>query len=99
MATICTIKVGQVEAATSSQSNDSTMEINNRADMTVLGSNFLPVNDFERSVDVFRWGASAGSVEYPTISEAILYDHLISGKVYRLVIHLYISNITAFVAV
>ena len=46
VAEIRTIKAGRVEASTSSQSNESTMEIDNHVDMTVLGSNFLPVYDF-----------------------------------------------------
>ena len=87
VAEIRTIKVGRVEASTSSQSNESTTEINNHADMTVLGSNCLPVPYFERLVDVSVWDASAGSVECPTISGAIAYDHPISGKVYMLMYH------------
>ena len=42
---ICIIKLGKDDAATSSQSNKYTMEINNQADTTVLSSNFLPVHD------------------------------------------------------
>ena len=80
MVKIRKIKVGQFEAATSSQSNESTMEIVNHAYMTVLGSNFIPVSYFERSVDVSRWDASSGGVECPNISGAIAYDHLIIGK-------------------
>ena len=57
------IKVGQVEAATSSQSNESTMEIDNNVYTTVLGLNFLPVHYFEIPVDVFGCYANSGSVE------------------------------------
>ena len=71
LAAICTIKVGRVEAATSLQSNESTMEINNHADTTVLGSNCLPIHHFEISVDVSGWYASSGSVKCPTISGVI----------------------------
>ena len=60
---MCTIKVGRFELAKSSQLNDSTMEINNHAYKVVLGSNYLPVQDFERSVDVSEWYVSYGSVE------------------------------------
>ena len=63
LAEIRTIKVGRFESSTSLQSNESTMEINNDADKTVLGSNCLPIHDFDRSVDVSGWDASAGSVE------------------------------------
>ena len=42
-----TIKIGRVEAATSSQRNKFTMDIDNNTDTTVLGSNFLTINDFE----------------------------------------------------
>ena len=39
LAEIFTIKLGRVESTTSSQSNDSKTEIDNRPDTTVLGSN------------------------------------------------------------
>ena len=63
MAAIRTIKVEKFQAATYLQSNDSTMEIDDHADTTVLGSNFLPIHDFGRLVGVSGWDASAGSVE------------------------------------
>ena len=87
MAKICTIKVGRIQSATSLQSNEYSMEINNHADTRLLGSNFLPIHYFGRLVDVSGWDVSAGSVEGPTISGAIAYDHLISGQVYMLVYH------------
>ena len=61
------------------------MEIDNHVGTTVLGSNFLPIHDFEISVDVSGWDASDGGVECPTISGAIAYDQTISGKVYMFV--------------
>ena len=73
-------EIPTIKTSTSSQSNESTMEIVNHAYMTVLGSNFIPVSYFERSVDVSRWDASSGGVECPSISGAIAYDHLIIGK-------------------
>ena len=85
VAVICTIKVGRVEATTFYQINESTMDINNRADKIVLGSNCITVHYFERSVDVSGWDASVGSVKCSTISVAIPYDHTISGNVYMLV--------------
>ena len=87
MAAICTIKVGRVEAYTLSQINDSTMEIDNHTDIIVLEYNFLQINDFERSVYVSGWYASSGSVECPTISGDIAYDHPIIGQVSMLVYH------------
>ena len=63
------------------------MGIDNHVDKMVLGSNSLPVNDFERSLDVSGWDVSAESVECTTISGAIAYDHPISGKVYIMVYH------------
>ena len=63
LAAIYNIKVGIVEAATYSQSNDSTTEIDNYADITVLGSNCLRIHDFEILVDVSGWDASAVIVE------------------------------------
>ena len=58
-----TIKVGRVEAATSSQINEYIMEIDNHMDITVLGSNFLPIHYFERPLDVSGWDVIAGSFE------------------------------------
>ena len=87
LSAIFTNKVGRVEADTSSQSNESTMEIYNHADKTVSGSNGLPVHYFRRLVDVSGWDVSDGSVEWPTISGAIAYDHPISGKIYMLLYH------------
>ena len=63
------------------------MGIDNHVDKMVLGSNSLPVNDFERSLDVSGWDASAESVECKIISGAIAYDHPISGQVYIMVYH------------
>ena len=85
MAEICTINAGRVEAATSSQSNESTIEIDDCADMTVLRSNFLPIHNVEIYVDVSGWDASSGSVECPTISGDISYHYPISGQFYMLV--------------
>ena len=55
LASIHTIKVGGFEAATFSQSNDFTTDINNHADTTVLGLNLLSIHYFEISVDVSGW--------------------------------------------
>ena len=59
------------------------MGIDNHADTTVLGSNFLIINYFGRSVDVS--GSSIVTVECPTISVEISHDHPTSGQVYMLV--------------
>ena len=63
------------------------MEIDNHADTTVLGRNCLSIHDYNRPVDVSGWDASQGSVECPTISGAVAYDHPITGQVYILVYH------------
>ena len=63
MAEICTIKVGIVQSAKYLQSNQSTMETDNHADTTVLGSNYLPIYDVWRLVDLSGWDAISGSVE------------------------------------
>ena len=44
---ILIIKLGKAEAATPSQINESTMEIDNHADTAVLVLNYLLVHDFE----------------------------------------------------
>ena len=51
------------------------MEVDNHADTMVLGSSCLPIHDFGRSVDISGWESSTGSVECPTISGDIVYDH------------------------
>ena len=63
------------------------MEIDNHADTIVFGSNFLPIHNFERLVDVPGWDTSAGSVKCPTIYGAVAYDHPISGQFCMLVYH------------
>ena len=63
------------------------MEIDNHADTMMLGSNCLPVHDFDIPVDVSGWYASAGSVECPTFSRAIAYEHPIGEKSYMLGYH------------
>ena len=55
------------------------MKIDNHTDTTVLGSNRLPIHDFEILVDEYGWDASAGIVKCPTISGVISYYHPISG--------------------
>ena len=62
MAAIPTIKVGRVQSATSLQSNESAMGIDNHTDTTVIGSNCVPIHDFGISVDVSGWEASSESV-------------------------------------
>ena len=52
VAEICIIKLGIFEAATSSHSNGPTTDINNHADMMLLGSKFPPVHDIDRLVNV-----------------------------------------------
>ena len=68
-----------VEVATSSQINDSTTHVNNHANTTVLGSNFLPIHDFERLIDVYGWDTIDWSFECPTIYGSIEYDHALIG--------------------
>ena len=70
------IKVVKVQTGISLQSNESTTEIDNHADRTVLSSNCLPIHHFLRLVDVSGWDASAGSVKCPMISGAIAYVKL-----------------------
>ena len=87
MSAIRNIKVVRVEAATSIKINESTMETTNHADTKVLGSNCLPIHDFERLVVVSRWYTGARSFKCPTICGSIAYDQQISSKVYMFVYH------------
>ena len=57
------IKVGRVQSAKYLQSNESVMEIDNHTNTTVLGSNWLTIHDFGRSVDVSGWDTISMSVE------------------------------------
>ena len=61
MASISTIELVRVEAATYSHSDESNTEIDNHADTMVSGSNCLPFHYFDILVDVSGWYASAGS--------------------------------------
>ena len=53
----------------------------------MVGSNCLPIHNFEILVDVSGYDASAGSDKCPTISRDVSYDHPISGQFYMLVYH------------
>ena len=61
------------------------MDIDNHAYKTILGSNLLPIKDFQILVDLSGWDANSRSFECPTVYGEISYDHPISGKVYMLV--------------
>ena len=81
VAAIRTVKLGRVQSSTSLKSNESALEIDSHADITVLGSNCLPIHDFGRSLDVSGLDTNAGSVDFPTIYRAIEYYHQTSGQV------------------
>ena len=90
MAAIRTVKIGWIESAKSSQIIEagSMMEIDNHADTTVLGRDVLVIHDFGCPVDVVGWNPKDGkSLECPTITGALAYDHPISGQTYILVYH------------
>ena len=57
------------------------------ADRTVLGRNCLLIQDFNKTVSLTGWNASAGATECWTVSGVVAYNHPITGQAYMLVFH------------
>ena len=57
------------------------------ANTTVLGRNCLLIQDFDKTVSVTGWDASAGATECRTVSGVVAYDHPVTGQAYMLVFH------------
>ena len=86
MAAIDTNRIDLIDAATSSRNKSlSTIKFDNHAAIILLGINCLPVHDFSRIVDVSGYNPKSRSVECPTISGDVAYDHIINAQLYMLV--------------
>ena len=85
VAAVRSVKIGRIAASTSLQHNESWMELDTHADTTVLGKSCLIVQDFNKTVSVSGWNASAGSTECPTVTGVVAYDHPYTGITYMLV--------------
>ena len=77
----------RMQAATSSQIQESRMEADSHADTTVVGRNALIIHDYGRPVRVSGYDPKDGTKEYRTVSAALAYEHPQTGQVYMLVIH------------
>ena len=87
VAAVRSVKIGRIAASTSLQQVESWMELDTHADTTVLGKSCLIVQDFNKTVSVTGWNASAGSTECPTVTGVVAYDHPYTGITYMLVWH------------
>ena len=63
------------------------MELDTHDDTTVLGKSCLIIQDFNKTVSVLGWDASAGSTNCPTVSGVVPYNHPYTGITYMLVWH------------
>lgn len=61
------------------------MELDTHADTTVLGRHCLVIQDFNRPVDVSGWDSALGTVECPTVTGVVAYDHPTTGQTFMLV--------------
>ena len=81
-----TYKIGQLVAlTTSSLGLESLMQLDTHADTTVLGRHCLVVQDFNLPVGVPGWDSTLRTIECPTITGVVAYDHPTTGKTYMLV--------------
>ena len=87
VAVVRSFKIRRIIASTSLQNSESRMELDTHADTTVLGRNCLLIQDFNKTVSVTGWDASAGATECRTVSGVVAYDHPVTGQTYMLVFH------------
>ena len=87
VAVVRSIKIGRIVASTCLHNQESRMEFDTHADTTVLGRHCLLIQDFNKTVSVTGWDASAGATECRTVSGVVAYDHPVTGQAYMLVFH------------
>jgi hypothetical protein len=63
------------------------MELDTHSNKTVLGQNCLLIKDFDKTVSVTGWDASAGATKCWTVSGVVAYDHPVTGQAHMLVFH------------
>jgi hypothetical protein len=66
---------------------ETTLELDSHADTCVLGRVALTLLDYDRPVIVEGHDPSLGTKAYATVSGALAYDDLVTGKVYHVVIN------------
>ena len=96
MATLRTflVKISQTQVrvtSVTSNSKESTLDIDSHADICVLGANNIVIQDHGCPVNVLSYDPVFGYHTYLTVSSVIREDHSIMGKTYHLVIHQAIS--------
>jgi hypothetical protein len=72
--------------------SETTLELDSHADMCVLGHDALILLDYDRPVIVEGYDPFLGTKTYATVSRALAYDDLMTGKVYHLVINQVINQ-------
>ena len=87
VAVVRSIKIGRIVASTSLHNQESRMELDTYANTTVLGRHCLLILDFNKTVSVTGWDASAGATECRTVSGVVAYNHPVTGQAYMLVFH------------
>ena len=63
------------------------LELDSHADTSCLGEGDLILKDYMIPVNVQGYGPVLGTRSYRTISDAVCYDHPLSGQIYHIVIH------------
>ena len=87
VAVVCLFKLRQIIALTSLHNQEARMELDTHADTTVLGRNCLLSHDFDKTVSVTGWDASAGATKCRTVSGVVAYNHPVTGQAYMLVFY------------
>ena len=70
---------------TSLHNQEARMDLDMNANTTVLGRHCLIIQDFNKTVSVTGWDASAGATECRTVYGVVAYDHQVTGQAYMLV--------------
>ena len=70
-----------------SNSNEITFELDLHADTTCLGGGALKLFNYNCPVNIHGYDPTLGMRQYQTISGAVAYDHLHTGRQYHLIVH------------
>jgi hypothetical protein len=75
---------------------DSGLDLDSHADMAVLGSNCIVLEETGRTIDVFSYDPKLGSTERKVVSGTFAYDDPDTGRVVLLIVHqgLHIPHLT-----
>ena len=80
-------KLGSQVASVVHNNKETTLELDSRADTSILGGVALVVSDFNEPVNVQGYEPSLGTKTYKTITGAVGYCDPVSGSIYHFVIH------------